>query len=723
MSMSGIAPALRGGAMSMSRGTCVLLWLVLGVLGCRERGATIDLPPLLPPSDGGVEDPALPDGAVPCRRDADCDDGVDCTRDVCAPGRFCVNAANGARCSDDVYCNGDEVCDPEVGCRPSTPRRCSDDDVCTVDYCDEQGKRCAHEPRDFDDDGEVDWHCIGGTDCDDFDATRSRGVAEVCSDGVDNDCDDAIDELTCGRPEHDRCDDALDVSAGGRFVVSLGGAAPDYSLGCSTEAARDLAFTFTIDKPRDVTLIATGLLGDDSEETATIAVRSDCADLRTEIECSHGFPGQVRIRALPPGRYFAIVNSELSAQLVLEARFADATDPPPNRTCEAPIDISAGGRFEGDFVDVGDDATLPCGFPGAHDLVYTFTTEEERDVELSAISVTGERMNFAVRTACDDPQSTLRCISAAPARARLHQLPAGTYFVVIESSPAREVDFSLEAAFLDPTPPPPGDSCFDPLDLPIGMEVNGTLANRQDLVGVAECGCNPESTEQGCGLFWPDTVYRVQVDEPMDLSVTIDAGGSLLAYDFRSICDSQPAQLACGQGATIGARVRNLQAGDYFLVVESADPTNFTVALETLPRTVPIPVGGNDTCATAVEVPLEGALFAGDTLGMLNNYEALCGSGARSGDAAFRLELTERARVTASLEAAFDTVLYRYLDTGAGAAACNVLGSACNDDGGHGNTNSLLSDTLEPGVYYYVVDGFGETNSGSYLLEMTIEPP
>jgi hypothetical protein len=40
--------------------------------------------------------------------------------------------------------------------------------------------------------------------------------------------------------------------------------------------------------------------------------------------------------------------------------------------------------------------------------------------------------------------------------------------------------------------------------------------------------------------------------------------------------------------------------------------------------------------------------------------------------------------------------LYRHLDTGNGPAACNVLASACNDDGGQGNTNSLLIDTLDP---------------------------
>ena len=171
--------------------------------------------------------------------------------------------------------------------------------------------------------------------------------------------------------------------------------------------------------------------------------------------------------------------------------------------------------------------------------------------------------------------------------------------------------------------------------------------------------------------------------------------------------------------------MRNLQEGDYFLIVESTEPSNFTVRLNQLERTIPVPVGGNDTCATAVEVPAGGGLFTGDTLGMINNYEAVCGNNARSSDAVFRVVLDERMVVTAKLEASFDTVLSRYPDFGAGIDSCNVLAPRehCNDDGGNGNRNSLLTSTLEPGAYYYVVDGFNNDNAGRYLFDIEIAPP
>jgi hypothetical protein len=317
-------------------------------------------------------------------------------------------------------------------------------------------------------------------------------------------------------------------------------------------------------------------------------------------------------------------------------------------------------------------------------------------------------------------------VSDAPARARLYQLPAGTYYLILEGPASREVDFGLDVAFVDPTMPPPGDGCTNPLELPIETEIHGTLANRQDLVDLA-CGCDPSQQKQACNQFLPDVVYHVKVDAPTDLGVNINGGTALMIYGFRSTCDASGSQLACGDGTMIDGRVRNVQPGDYYMVLESpapaSDPASFTVSLDRLPRTVPTAATGNDTCASAIDIPDGGALFTGDTFGMLDDYQALCGGGAHSPDAAFRLVLAKRSRVTASLEATFDTVLYRFDDTGNGAASCRSKNeAACNDDGAQGNTNSMLSDLLDAGTYYYVVDGFNDNSQGSYLLDVTVAP-
>jgi hypothetical protein len=222
----------------------------------------------------------------------------------------------------------------------------------------------------------------------------------------------------------------------------------------------------------------------------------------------------------------------------------------------------------------------------------------------------------------------------------------------------------------------------------------------------------------------PDVVYRIDVEEPLDLGLRLNGGGSPMAYDLRSVCDSASAQLACAQGAAmIGDRIRNLQAGAHYLILESPDPANFTIELEALPRTVPVAVAGNDNCATAVEIPEQGGLFTGDTIDTLSDYMASCGNQAQSRDAAFRLQLSQPSIVNASLEAQFDTVLHRYEDTGEGAQSCDGgMPAACDDDGGPSGGDSLLSEMLDPGIYYYIVDGFNTDNHGKYLLEVSVTP-
>ncbi|HMI90533.1 MAG TPA: hypothetical protein VK509_04175, partial [Polyangiales bacterium] len=108
--------------------------------GCGDDD--IELPALGPKYDAGSSRPALPDGAVDCREDSECDDGVACTRDACDPLGYCEHGTDSAQCSDGVFCNGAELCDPTEGCVPSLPLRCDDGDLCTVDDCDEEQKRC-----------------------------------------------------------------------------------------------------------------------------------------------------------------------------------------------------------------------------------------------------------------------------------------------------------------------------------------------------------------------------------------------------------------------------------------------------------------------------------------------------------------------------------------------------------------------------------------------------
>src|SRR5215831_15898955 len=135
--------------------------------------------------DAGPDaDPTL---GGPCNDDGQCNDMLDCTFDRCDMALHrCRFTPDDSKCQDGVYCNGIERCDNQNGCVAGEPIGCDDQDVCTIDSCDEKTHACLHAPRDADGDGDPDWHCPGGGDCDDNDPTVSSKLPEVCANGKDD---------------------------------------------------------------------------------------------------------------------------------------------------------------------------------------------------------------------------------------------------------------------------------------------------------------------------------------------------------------------------------------------------------------------------------------------------------------------------------------------------------------------------------------------------------
>ena len=96
---------------------------------------------------------------------------------------------------------GDDL--DQASCRDKLPSFCDElnesepsGDPCIRWSCAPDTEVCTLLPRDLDHDGAPDEECVGSNiafDCDDNDATRAPSLAEVC-DGIDNDCDDELDE-------------------------------------------------------------------------------------------------------------------------------------------------------------------------------------------------------------------------------------------------------------------------------------------------------------------------------------------------------------------------------------------------------------------------------------------------------------------------------------------------------------------------------------------------
>jgi hypothetical protein len=142
---------------------------------------------------------------VECAVDADCDDGVACTVDICDAGT-CSNTPDDPFCDDGLACTGVETCDPVDGCLPGTPVDCPPGQICEepggvcVDaglcegvVCDPTGNQCTVNVCDPTDGICKEQNAPDGSACDDGDVCNG---ADECTTGVCEpvgpplDCDD-----------------------------------------------------------------------------------------------------------------------------------------------------------------------------------------------------------------------------------------------------------------------------------------------------------------------------------------------------------------------------------------------------------------------------------------------------------------------------------------------------------------------------------------------------
>ena len=118
------------------------------------------------------------------------------------------------------------------------------------------------------------------------------------------------------------------------------------------------------------------------------------------------------------------------------------------------------------------------------------------------------------------------------------------------------------------------------------------------------------------------------------------------------------------------------------------------------------------------------AIASGDSLGMGDDYDGSCGSSAGV-DVAFLWEAPDDGCYEIDTDgSSYDTVLRVFnAEIGGGGVICGGSGSgpselACDDDGGLG-VSSRLSRTVSGGAQYIiVVDGFGSSSVGSYVLSI-----
>jgi len=350
------------------------------------------------PSDPIVEDTV----GLPCTTDEECDDGL--------------------------FCNGEEYCHPAGDCRRAPAPDCADGDACTTDSCDETTAACLHVIIDGDSDGYAPESC-GGPDCNDSDGTINPGAADICEDGIDQDCD-GIDAPPGS------CDCPVDLTVGTTPTGSTAGMASTYDGSCAwgsgaPEVVYELVLTSAMDVLFD--LAAPGWYG-------IVYVTLGTCD-GTEVGCAIDYD-PASVMSLGAGTYYVFVDGADSGDegdYTLTVReYIPPTPVTGNDDCGSAYALTASGTYGGNdsaLTDNAEPATCATSARGrgGHDAFFSFTLTATTTVSLNTDGSSYDTILYirqgsctGTEIACDDDSG------AGTASAITRSLTAGTYYVILD---------------------------------------------------------------------------------------------------------------------------------------------------------------------------------------------------------------------------------------------------------------------------------------------------
>jgi len=712
----------------------LLLPLIISSLSLSGCGKSARDPFLLP--DGGADaatgdaadDTNRPDGPVddagqplgkPCLDDPQCDDAIDCTTDRCDPDyRRCRNTPDDLACQNHRYCDGVEICDPVRGCIEGVPVTCSDTDSCTIDRCVESQAICTHELRDADGDGDPDYHCAGGNDCNDADPFTSSLVAEICGNAKDDDCNGQIDEAGCVTAAHDTCTDPAVASVGQQVVLSTRAAILDYAASCvpsGDPSLRDIVAAVTVPPgpPMNVDVVARADAG-----SVYAAAALQCNDASSELACgpsattSAGPVARFIARNVPPSTFPVYLFSNLEQDIRLTVTLQAPEPAPTNETCGTALPITPGVPFAASIVGATPDLPSACSSPQG-DLVFSFTTSDPHDVYVTATSLDGlGDPTISLRSdGCALAEDELACTYGPAPLLFRRALPPGTWYVSLGASGPTDVLANVQLA--PPSVAPADENCEDAPVLVPNKTVSVPLAGHMDDVpGTCLAGAS-------------DAAYRIDLSEPSDVLLVerISQNDSGALSLFGSTCDASTL-LGCEVSSPSPVRnaLHNLPPGTYHAVVETTlgNPTTLTAFVR--PVTPPTLVLFADDCSDVLSIPETGGSFQGNTRNATAQYPGSCdqGGGTPEGapDQILRLELTARRRVILDMRGSGYRTL---LDLRRG-PSCPGEAMTFSCAVGYYPQRSYLDRTLDPGVYFIQIDGFAG-DSGPWFLDVFTADP
>ena len=570
-----------------------------------------------------------------------------------------------------------------------------------------------------------------------FDARLALRAANACEQGPDLACGQSLDTdlLAAGRyvlivegsagneggfdlqvtrlgpPDNDTCADPLDVTFVGDRAVLAGDlelaradtAAAGCDLVAQTGAGADVVYRIRLNEPA---LLAATAVGD--TPLALYLRAGDCAT-GGEVACGSG--GLDVEQPLPLGTYHLFVDGLAPGAGAYRVTLDRSPVPaPPNDSCATPamLQVPEGGGRVTQAGTLAGARGLYSPTPGAcaagaglgPDVIYAFDLATPMALN-AGVNSEANAVVYLVDAPCGT--GATRACSTPDRMLRTGPLAAGRHYLTVDApqGAAGALGFDLQVDFV---PVAANDRCARP-DV-LRPDDEGQVSVAGDTVPA-----NDDYSDPGCGGDGaPDLVYRFELGEDSDLSITADADFPLTYLLYGANCGN--VLVACGQAP---GRVLGLPAGPYHLVVDGGGPGDagsFTLHLDADPA---VQRSATQKCQAAPLLALgaEPVVVGGSTLGQDAVFAPQgCGDPAgalASAEQTWRVVLPEQALVSLSVLQSERPAVASLLSFPCAAPieqACATAAAPVED---------LL---LSAGEYLLVVDGQGPQGAGSFQVQI-----
>jgi len=416
-----------------------------------------------------------------------------------------------------------------------------------------------------------------------------------------------------------------------------------------------------------------------------------------------------------PGRYELQLKSADGAGAYLVSTWSGGAPPPSTDgglvaapgstgagTCDSPIVLVPGQSNVGDTDDGRSlEESTGCGSSNARELVYRMDVPMrqrivfELDAQFDAVLYVrkGDCGDRDAETACNDDAGN-------PRRSRIDEVfEPGTYFVFVDGLRNEEGRFRLSTT-VQAAPTASSDKCEQAPLLTASGSVSGDLSAQSSRYQ-ASCGRNAKG---------PEAAYRFELPLRSRVRFTAQARGSQPVVHLRSSCDEDGEELGCDDGQSPGRAelVSVLEPGTYWVFADSPQEQGafrYTLSAETAPE-AGMSVRG-DTCGDAEAIGSMSGLLEPDTFAARDDLALSCG-GAGNPDVVYRLDLGRRSFVSAALASE-------------GGRQVMALQKSCGDRTTEVGCGTQVKGVLEPGTWFLVVDGAGESMPGRSKLSWRVE--